>query len=117
MEEMRITQHDHDVRDEDFDELNLLINGNSYTTISYMDPMDDEHAMHLRINAETDEVIGAMILWANDWFKELADAFQRRDLDHPDVRFFFEQKIRVLAEQWAAERKAAVAETASEAAT
>ena len=102
MEKVKITSYDHDVPDEDFDELNLLINGHTVETHSYMHPTD-ERAVYLRIDSETEEVIGAMILWANDWLAELADAFKRRDLTHPDVRFFFEQKIKAFAAQWVAE--------------
>ena len=116
MEEMKITRYDHYIDGEDFDRLDFLLNGHSFKTLAYMDPVDDQHALHLRIDAETEAVIGAMILWANDWLAELADAFKRRDLNHPDVRFFFEQKIRALTEQWQAER-AKVTETPRHSAT
>ena len=103
MEEMRITHIDH-YQKEDFDELNLLVNDHS-SQHSDMDPVDGEHNVYLRIDNRTDEIAGLMIVYANDWFNELADAFQRHDLDHPDVRFFLEQKITAWAERWAAERQ------------
>ena len=113
MEKVKITSYDHNVPDEDFDELNLLINGHTLEMHSYMHPTD-ERAMYLRIDSETEEVAGAMILWANDWLAELADAFKRRDLTHPDVRFFFEQKIRAFAAQWATEQHETLASTQPE---
>ena len=48
----------------------------------------------MKITAESDEIVGATIFYADNWFAALAAAFARRDLDHPDVRFFFEQKIK-----------------------
>ena len=70
----------------------------------------------MKITAESDEIVGATIFYADNWFAALAAAFARRDLDHPDVRFFFEQKIKVLAECWTAEQQSAVPNPAEESA-
>mgnify|MGYP001618224103 FL=1 len=99
MEEVRII----DVNlyhNDDFDELNIRIK--PWVSPEFVEPVDEEHGFFLKIRAVNDEVMGATILEADHWFDEIADAFKRRDLHHPDVCFFFEQKIRVFAAQWAA---------------
>ena len=102
MEEITITQVDH-YHNDDFDELNLRIDSPSELRLGITHViMEEQHDFHLKVVAKTGEVIGATILEADHWFDEIAAAFQCRDLDHPDVRFFFEQKIRVFAAQWAA---------------
>lgn len=104
MEEIHIIDIDH-WHWEDFDELNIRIK--PWSSDEYIDPVDDQANFFLQLTAETDEVTGATIFEADHWFVALADAFARRDLDHPDVRFFFEQKIKVLAECWRAEQQSA----------
>ena len=105
MAEIRITGHHFD-DDPDFDQFYMLINSaKPVTSVAY--PVDEQRDFHLQIDPHTRQVVGAFVYYAADWFAELADAFARRDLDHPDVRFFFEQKIKVLAEQWAAEPQSA----------
>ena len=101
MEEIRIIDVDH-YHNEDFDELTIRIKPK--TEPALCDIVDDERNFFLEVTAKSHEVVGATILEADHWFDELADAFQRRDLTHPDVRFFFEQKISVFAAQWAAEQ-------------
>ena len=104
MEEIRIIDFDH-FHSEDFDELDIRTKPK--TGEEFSDPVDDQPGFFLKIMAESDEIVGATIFYADNWFAALADAFARRDLNHPDVRFFFEQKIKVLAECWTAEQASA----------
>ena len=98
MEEVKISYVSH-YRHDDFDELNVRINDAPARPASSQ-LADDAHNVYLQIDAENQRVIGATILYADDWFEEIAQAFQRHDLDHPDVCFFFEQKIKAFAAQW-----------------
>ena len=103
MEEVKISYVSH-YRHDDFDELTVRINDAPARPASSQ-LADDAHNVYLQIDAENQRVIGATILYADDWFEEIAQAFQRHDLDHPAVRFFFEQKIKSFAAQWAAEQR------------
>jgi hypothetical protein len=103
MEEIRIIDVNH-YHNDDFDELNIRIK--PWVSAEFVDPVDEAHGFFLKVRANNEEVVGATILEADHWFDELAAAFKRRDLTHPDVRFFFEQKIRMFAAQWTAERDA-----------
>jgi hypothetical protein len=114
MEEIRIIDFDH-FHSEDFDELDIRTK--TKTGEEFSDPIDDQSGFYLKIRAESDEIVGATIFYADNWFATLAAAFARRDLDHPDVRFFFEQKIKVLGECWRAEQQSAAANAATESAT
>lgn len=107
MEEVRIIHVNH-YHNEDFDELNIRIKPR--TGDEFVDSVDEERGFFLKADAATNEVVGAMITEADHWFDELADAFKRRDLNHPDVRFFFEQKIKMFAEAWEAQRQPDLAE-------
>jgi hypothetical protein len=99
MEKVTVTYFSH-YRQDDFDELNIRINDLPAQPTS-AELVDDEHNAFLQVNPETKEIVGATIMYANDWFKEIADAFQRGDLEHPEVKFFLEHKIK----EWMAERE------------
>ncbi len=97
MEEVKIEYINH-YHDDDFDELNLRINNDpARALVSQL--ADDEHNFFLQVDAESHQVIGATVLYADDWFEEIAEAFRRHDLNHPDVRFFLEQKVNAFAER------------------
>ena len=98
---------------EDFDELNIRIKPRAGA--EYVDPVDDDdHNFFLKLTAGTDEVTGATIFEADHWFDEIAEAFKQRDVNHPDVRFFLEQKVRAFAEQWVAEHQSEPAQAPTE---
>lgn len=99
MEKVIITYANHYHQD-DFDELNLRLNDLTAQPTSG-ELVDDEHNAFLQVNPETREVVGATIVYANDWFAEIADAFQRGDLEHPAVKFFLQEKIKT----WMSERE------------
>lgn len=99
MEKIRISRMSH-IRQDDFDELNIHLKDRvSESTVAEV--ADDEHNAFLQVNPESTQVVGATIIYADDWFTEIADAFQRGDGNHPDVKFFLEQKIR----EWVIERE------------
>ncbi len=99
MAKVTITYVDHYHQD-DFDELNLRINDEPAQPASG-ELVDDEHNAFLKVNPDTKKVVGATVVYADDWFAELADAFQKGDVNHPDVKFFLEQKIK----EWITERE------------
>ncbi len=99
MEKIVITYVNHYHQD-DFDELNLRINDLASQPTSG-ELVDDEHNAFLQVNPETKHVVGATIVYASDWFAEIADAFQRADVNNPAVKFFLEQRIK----EWIAERE------------
>jgi hypothetical protein len=102
MEEVKISYVSHYHHD-DFDELNVRINdAPARPVIAQL--ADDAHNFFLQVDAEQPQVIGATILYADDWFDEIAAAFQRHDLAHPAVRFFLEQQIRAFSAQWQAQQ-------------
>lgn len=91
MDEIKIASVNH-YQGDDFDELNIHLD-NQTANPTFADPVDEQHNFFLRVDAVTDEVVGAMILYANDWFEEIAAAFQRHDLENPAVRFFLKEKL------------------------
>ena len=97
MEEIKITEYEYK-DDPDLGELYMILNGDT-TRSGTLWPVDDERYFLLKVNRETSKIVGAVIFHANDWFAEIADAFQRKDLNHPDVRFFMEHKLREFAQQ------------------
>ena len=103
METLPIIDADH-WHHEDFDELNIRVKPQA--GLEYAHCVDEDHDFFLWLADDTDEVRGAMVMEADHWFDEIAEAFARRDVNHPDVRFFLEQKIRVFAEHWEKERTA-----------
>jgi len=94
-------------RHDDFDELNVRINdAPARPALSQL--TDDAHNVYLQIDAENQTVIGATIFYADDWFDDIAAAFQRHDLDHPAVRFFLAQQVETLAKCWSVQRQTQV---------
>ena len=98
MEQVKLMYVNHYHAD-DFDELNLRITAEP-TKESFAEPVTSQSNFLLQVDAETHQVIGATILYADDWFARIAEAFQRGDLNDPDVRFFLEQKFRQYAQEW-----------------
>lgn len=99
--ELKITQFQKDT-DADLDELYLLVN------CEHPQParnvlVDGDHGIYLRLDIETDRIVGAIIFHAGEWFDDLARAFANRDLNHPDMRFFLEKKLELYAERQADE--------------
>lgn len=97
MEQVKITDINHYLQ-EDFDELNIRID-NVKPASTFAEIADDAHNFFLQIDAESQEVVGATILYADDWFKRIGEAFQRGDVDDPEVRFFLEQKIQLYSRE------------------
>jgi hypothetical protein len=101
MEPLNITHIEID-DNPDLGELYLLINSvEPKPAVSWL--MDDQRNFYFRVDPETGKVVGAMVLFANDWFAEIAQAFQRHDVNHPEVRFFLQQLVNVLAQRLTAE--------------
>lgn len=101
MEKIKITQF-HFYDDPDLSELDLLLNVTEPqpATIIHTDQSDQEsYRVDLRVNPETDQLVGATILYSANLFQELAQAFASMDLNHPDVRFFLEKKLEQYAQR------------------
>lgn len=94
-QELKITQFQSDV-DSDIDELVLLINHDAPQPARNV-LVDDQHGIYLRRDLESDQVVGAVIFHAREWFAQIAQAFANQDLDNPDVRFFLEKKLEIVA--------------------
>jgi hypothetical protein len=94
METLKITQYHYHTES---DELDLVINvPEPRPAISV--PLADEF-FFLRIDPETQQVVGATILNASRWFAELAHAFAIKMFDNPDVHLLLEKKVETLALQ------------------
>ncbi len=106
MEPLNITHIEID-NDPDLGELYMLINADQpLPAVSWL--VDDERNFYFRVHPETNQVVGAMALFANDWFTELAEAFRTHDLNHPDVRLFPATEGQCLvrtASRWDARRR------------
>src|SRR5262249_35657862 len=92
MEQVKITSVDH-FRDDDFDELIIRLDGDAAQN-SVAEIADDLHNAYLQLDPNTNQVVGSTIVDEDDWFAEIAAAFQNKDMSNPDVRFFLEQKIK-----------------------
>lgn len=103
MEKIEITSINH-FHDDDFDELNIRVNDHSPQN-AIAEVVDDAHNAYLQLDPKTNNVVGATIIYADDWFAEIASAFQKRDANHPDVRFFLEQKIRTWTQEYQLRRQ------------
>jgi len=91
MEKMKITDLFYD---EEADELDLVINVDKpQPAISHL----VEDYFYLRINPETNQVVGATIFNASLYFAQLARAFGMKAFDDPNVRFFLERRIESFA--------------------
>jgi len=97
MEQVNSIKLEH-YQDDDFDELTIQFR-NTASNPTYAVVADDENNVFLNKDAETDQVVGATIVYARDWFQKLSQAFGEMNLDDQDVRFFLVQKLRALAEQ------------------
>ena len=58
---------------------------------------DDQHGIYLRRDLENEQVVGAVIFNAQEWFDQIAEAFAKQDVNNPDVRFFLEKKLESVA--------------------
>jgi hypothetical protein len=94
---LKITQFQKDI-DSDVDELVLLVNSDQPQPARNV-LVDGDRGIYLRLDAETDQIVGAIIFHAGEWFDDLARALANRDLNHPDLRFFLEKKLELFAEQ------------------
>lgn len=97
MEPLEITHVEMD-NNPDLGELYMLVNTDEpRPAVSYL--VDDERNFYLRVAPDTGEIVGASALFANDWFEEIAEAFRQHNINHPDVRFFLQQKINALTKR------------------
>lgn len=88
METLKITNV---IYNEDADELDLVINADKpQPAISHL--VEDD--FYLRIDPESNQVVGATIFNASHYFGQLALAFASKAFDDPNVRFFLEHRIR-----------------------
>jgi hypothetical protein len=91
MEKMTITQIAYN---EDADELDLVINVNKpQPAISHL--VEDD--FYLRINPDTNQIVGATIFNASHYLGQLAHAFAVKAFDDPNVRFFLERRVEAFA--------------------
>ncbi|MBI3914293.1 MAG: hypothetical protein HY327_08940 [Chloroflexi bacterium] len=91
MEKMKITQVFYN---DDADELDLVINVDKpQPAVSHL--VEDD--FYLRVNPETDQVVGATIFNASLYFGQLARAFALKAFDDPNVRFFLERRVESFA--------------------
>ena len=91
METMRITDvfYDHDT-----DELDLVINVDKpQPSISHL--VEDD--FYLRINPDTNQIVGATIFNASHYLGQLARAFAMKAFNDPNVRFFLERRVEAFA--------------------
>ncbi|MDL1895178.1 hypothetical protein FBQ82_02820 [Anaerolineae bacterium CFX7] len=101
MEKIKITQF-HLFPDPDISELDLQLNGaetQAASVVHVNDETSEPYHVDFRINPETNELVGATILYSANLFQDLARAFASMDLNHPDVRFFLEKKLEQYAER------------------
>ena len=83
---------------DDTDELDLVINvAKPQPAVSHL--VEDD--FYLRINPETDQVVGATIINASLYFGQLARAFAVKAFDDPNVRFFLERRVESFAKEHA----------------
>jgi hypothetical protein len=88
---MRITDvfYDHDT-----DELDLVINVDKpQPAISHL--VEDD--FYLRINPDTNQIVGATIFNASHYLGQLARAFAMKAFNDPNVRFFLERRVEAFA--------------------
>jgi hypothetical protein len=87
MEKMKITNYHYYPES---DELDLVINVDKpRAAVSF--PLEDEF-FFLRIDPETNEVVGATIMNASRYLGQLAHAFAIKAFDDPNVQFFLERR-------------------------
>ena len=90
---MKITKYFYN---EDTDELDLVLNVDEPQP-AVSDLVEDD--FYLRINPETNQVVGATIFNASLYFGQLARAFALKTLDDPNVRFFLEHRVASFARE------------------
>lgn len=91
MEAMKITDIFYN---QDTDELDLVINVDKpQPAISHL--VEDD--FYLRINPDTNQVVGATIFNASHYLGQLARAFASKAFDDPNVRFFLEHRVESFA--------------------
>ncbi len=99
MEEMKITQVFFD-NDPDVSIIDLVLNEDKpmpAVSVPVNDDTDEKYDVYLRVAPGTGKIVGAMIMYSDNLFRELAQAFANKDLNHPDVRFFLEKKLEAYA--------------------
>ncbi len=107
MEKMKITGF-HFFDDPDISELDLVIDADKpmpAESVAVNDDTDEPYSVDLRLDIDTGKIVGATIMYSDNLFRELAQAFANKDLDHPDVRFFLEKKLEAYALKHADELK------------
>ena len=80
------------------DELDLVINVDKpQPAVSVL--VDDD--LYLRLDPDTNQVVGATILNVSAFCADMARAFALKELSNANVRFFFEQKVGSLSPAYA----------------
>ncbi len=93
MEKMTITRVFYD---EEADELDLVVNVDEpQPAVSRL--VEDD--FYLRVNPQTNQVVGATIFNASLYLGQLAKAFAIKAFDDPNVRFFLERRVEALASE------------------
>lgn len=86
----------------DFKQLVLWFSATSTlatTSIPVNDETREPYHAYLGLNEDTGEIITGFVLDADHLFDDVAQAFAKRDLNHPDVRFLLERKFELYAER------------------
>ena len=79
---------------QDTDELDLVINvAKPQPAISHL--VEDD--FYLRVNPDTNQVVGATIFNASHYLGRLDTAFALKAFDDPNVRFFLERRVELFA--------------------
>lgn len=94
--------------DPDVSILDLVINADKPMPAIHVpvnDDTDENYHVDLRVDPETNKIVGAMIMYSDNLFEELAQAFANKDLNNPNVRFFLEKKLEAYAQAHADELK------------
>ncbi len=92
MDKMKITDYHYYPES---DELDLVINVDKPRAAISV-PLEDEF-FFLRVDPETNEIVGATILNASHYLAQLAHAFATKSFDDPNVRFFLEHRVEAFA--------------------
>ncbi len=92
MEKMKITDYHYYPES---DELDLVINVEKPREAVSI-PLEDEF-FFLRVDPQTNEIVGATIFNASHYLGQLAHAFALKAFDDPNVRFSLERRIEAYA--------------------
>jgi hypothetical protein len=95
--------------DKDFGLLDVVINVSKpqpAVSILVNDDSNMHYDIYLRVDPNSQRVVGATIFHADKLFAELAQAFANKDLGNPNVRFFLEKLLEQFAHEPPLEKSA-----------